>query len=273
MDYDKAAGQTLRRLRQKYGLTLQEAALHMGLSVSALSRKERGLDQIRRGDIQRASRAYDLVPEEVYHLWMSAGFIPEAISPAQGRDQVCSIGARLLEDLALPAFILDILGYIRIWTHEIEAIWSLSQIAGEHIHLVDVLFGHTTRRTVADDWDAYVVHMIKLFYLRTLHVSNDPTFRELLHSLRRKYGELFIEKWNRAHSEGPGKTTAAAHVSVVVMRQASEYGAISYMMSQSAFYYPPHYDLISYVPSDMTSLERYEQFRTALGAARLYYRL
>jgi transcriptional regulator with XRE-family HTH domain len=72
MDYSTTAGQELRRLRQKYGLTLQDAADRMLISASVLSRRERGVEPSRREDIQSAITAYRLTEEEACSLWMAA---------------------------------------------------------------------------------------------------------------------------------------------------------------------------------------------------------
>ncbi len=62
--YARIAGAALRRLRFERGLTLRQAAPFFSVSVAALSRKERGIDQISRDDIRHAIQGYRLKPQK-----------------------------------------------------------------------------------------------------------------------------------------------------------------------------------------------------------------
>jgi transcriptional regulator with XRE-family HTH domain len=267
MDYDTAAGRELRRLREKYALTLHEAAARLGLSAPVLSRRERGIEPTRREDIQGALKAYPLTAEEAYHLWMVAGLIPDA-PPAVGQathpDEHLQAAARLLHDLEMPAMIMDMYGYIVLWTPEMEALWALSQIAGSAIHLIDMLFSPRIGAALADPDDACRAAVLRRFVQRTLHLASTPRFRHLLRDARARYGSAFLTLWQRAHSE-QGNSAALPGV-----QQHSAAGSITYALAQSTCYYPLSYEILTCIPYDAQSLERYRQVRAASGGSGLY---
>lgn len=267
MDYDTAAGRELRRLREKYTLTLHEAAARLALSASVLSRRERGVEPIKREDIQSALSAYPLTAEEAYHLWMVAGFIPDvppAVGQAAPTDESLQAAARLLQDLALPAMIMDMYGYIVLWTPEMEALWMLSQIEGSAIHLIDMLFSPQAGAALAEQDDAFRATLLRRFVQRTLHLANTPRFRHMLRDVRTRYGSAFLHLWQQAHSQ---QVSSAAMPGV---QQHSAAGSITYALAQSTCYYPLHYEILTCIPYDAQSLERYQQMRAALGGGSLF---
>ncbi|NJO85052.1 MAG: helix-turn-helix domain-containing protein [Blastochloris sp.] len=256
MDDDIAAGRELRRLRQKYGLTLHEAAARLALSAPALSRRERGVEPIKREDIHSVLRAYPLTREEAYDIWMVAGFIPDA--PHAGEhalpsDERLQAAAHLLRDLPLPAMILEVYGYIVLWTPEMEALWAPSRLHGSALHLIDMLLSPGAGTALADHADSFRAALLRRFVQRTLHLAHTPHFRHLLRDGRARYGNGFLDLWQRAHIE-PGTNSAVPAVPTV--QQPSAYGDIRYVLAQSTCYYPFSYELLTCVPADAQSLAR-----------------
>jgi transcriptional regulator with XRE-family HTH domain len=267
MDYDTAAGRELRRLREKYTLTLHEAAARLALSAPVLSRRERGIEPIKREDIQSALSAYPLTAEEAYHLWMVAGLLPEAppvAAQTAHADERKQAAARLLQDMALPAMIMDMYGYMVLWTPEMEALWALSQRESSALHLIDMLFSPGARATLADPDDACRAAVLRRFVQRTLHLTSTPRFRHMLREVRARYGSAFLHLWQRAHSQQVSSSAALPSV-----QQHTVAGSITYALAQSTCYYPLYYEILTCIPYDAQSLERYQQMRAAMGSGGL----
>lgn len=271
-DRNKAVGTLLRKLRQQRKLTLKQAAARLNTSAPVLSRKERGADEVERLDIRLAITGYCLTPWEAYALWTEAGFIPEPMQPPARTYNLRDFAETLLLNLPFPAFIQDILGYVVAWNEGIEAIWLPSQTESPRLHIIDELFTARVRVYLGEHWDAYILRALKVFYHKTLSISNDPTFRELLAYLSRRHPDVFVAKWNLAQTttEGPLEPPAIEMGSTIVPH-ASPYGLIDYLVMQSAFQFPPEYELIMYVPFGKENQERYEQFKATMGPNRLYF--
>jgi transcriptional regulator with XRE-family HTH domain len=268
-----AGGRELRRLRLRYGVTLQDAAARMTMSPSLLSRKERGTEEIRRDDIRSAISAYSLTPREAVRVWLAAGFVPEHAPASFDNSHLASYARHTLAHLALPAILVDAFWYIRVWTHDVEAMWALNSMAGTDIHMVDSLFVDTLRKQQGMQWHSYAAHMMRFFWQGTLPVVGMPEFRDMLYTLRRRYGEAFVQTWNRAHQKTQNSLSLATLAHPATVQYQSAYGTITYTVATGMLALPPPYEIIVYIPYDAESLERYQHVRAALGPGYLHYRL
>jgi transcriptional regulator with XRE-family HTH domain len=263
------AGQVLRNLRQQRGLTLKQAAAALHTSAPVLSRKERGEDAIERHDIRLAVRSFHLTPWEAYELWTSAGFIPEPALPLERAYDQRELAQALLPNIAFPAFIVDVFGYIGAWNQGIEAIWAPSQAESPRIHVVDDLFSARLRARLGARWEPYVARSLKIFYHKTLRVANQPAFKALLEELYARHGEEFVRKWNEAQN-GIG-SALPSDISGTIVVHESPVGLIEYLVTQSVFQLPQEYELIVYVPFGADNQERYRMFKATMGEHRLYF--
>lgn len=266
-----AAGYLLRKLRHQRGLTLKLAAAALNTSPPVLSRKERGEDVVERQDIRFAVKSYQLTAWEAYELWTAAGFLPEPTPISERIHNLHEQTEALLQNIAFPAFVMDSLGYIRAWNQGIEAIWAPSSAQGgpQSLHIIDDLFSARLRERLGHGWEAYVAQSLKIFYHKVLRIANDPEFRMLMETLHVRHGAEFARKWNEAQSSSNGIASADSGPTIVV--HDSQFGPIQYLVMQTVFQLPQHYELITYVPSDAANQERYQQFKATMGANRLYF--
>jgi transcriptional regulator with XRE-family HTH domain len=264
-----AAGQVLRHLRHRRGLTLKQAAEGLHTSAPVLSRKERGEDTIERHDIRLAVRSFQLSPWEAYELWTSAGFLPEPGLPLEPASDLQSLAERLLPHIAFPAFIMDSLGYLRAWNQDFEAIWEPSRAERAPVHLVDDLFSQRQRQRLGDLWEGYAAQTLKIFYRKTLRVASDPAFRALLDDLHSRHGDEFVQKWNQAQQTSAGLPLASEVGGTVVLHD-SPFESIEFLIVQSIFQLPQEYDLIVYVPFGGANHDRYRQAKASVVPNRLY---
>lgn len=263
------AGQILRTLRHQRGLTLKQAAAVLHTSAPVLSRKERDGDAIERQDIRLAVKSYDLSAWEAYQLWTAAGFLPEQQQAAERAYDLRELAEALLPEIAFPACIMDVLGYLRAWNQGIEAIWAPSQGEARRTHIVDDLFSARLRGRLGARWEAYVAQSLKIFYHKTLRIATQPAFRALLDELHRRHGDEFVRKWNEAQKGGNGLHQPDVGGALAV--HESPCGAIEYLLMQCALQLPQDYELLMYVPFGAASQERYRQFKAMLGASRIYF--
>ncbi|GEM_PF-2286459 len=263
----------IRQLRRQRKLTLARAAAIMRTSAPVLSRKERGQDNIERTDIRRTIEAFQLTPWEAYELWLAAGFIPE---PTVSQPRACDLrelAETLLPHLPCPAFIIDELWYVWAWNQGIEEIWQVSQTDSEYLHVLDDLFSERVRGLLGEDWDRYITQAIRVFYNKTIRISNDPAFRELLTFLVERHGAAFIDKWNAMQrGEYMNEWLPPVDMGGTLVTHNSPLGPIEYMVMQALFHFPQSYELVMYVPFGTANQMRYQQFRTTMRPHQLYFR-
>ncbi len=266
-----SAGQLLRRLREQRNLTQQHAAKLLSTSSPVLSRKERDQDEIEREDIRLAIQAYDLSPWEAYELWLAAGFIPEPTLPAARQYDLRAFAETLLPNLPFPAFIADVLGYIKAWNQGIEAIWGASQAEGTQIHVLRDLFSARVREKLGARWQPYILQALRFFRLKTTRFANDPQFRTLIQSLKTQYGEEFEALWNEAQATGDTPLLPPVDAGGTIVQYESEHGLINYLVVQAALQFPQAHELTLYVPFAAEDYARYQRFQAEMGEGKLYF--
>jgi len=273
--YDQAVGRILRRLRHQRHLTLRAAAQLLCTSAPVLSRKERGQDRIEREDIAEAVHAYDLSPWEAYELWTAAGFIPEPTRQPPLAYDVRSFAESLLPGLRFPALLLDTLGYIIAWNEGFETLWGLSRSISERIHMVDELFTSNARERLGGHWGRYICQTLRVFYLKTLPIANDPAFRELLAQLAERHDPDFTQFWNETHrSQAPEHLLPPTDIGPIICSHTSPFGPIEYTVLQSiVHFFPLPYDLIVYVPLGAENNQRYFRLVESQASDRVYMRV
>lgn len=271
-DYDKRAGWELRRLRHRRQLTLQQAAKLIHISISTLSRRERGEDEICHNTIRSTIKAYKLNMEESYGLWSSAGLLPEPELDAPHTPDITTFAPRLLYNQPNPAFITDQLCYLRAWNHALDVIWHPREAPHQPVHIIDDLLSERQQQRLGAEWERCVLRSMRFFYQRTLRIVRDPQVRHLLHTLHERHRETFTRFWEQARNEeyiteqmllvGPGLS---------IIPHETPFGVIRYMVTTGAFSVPSGYEFILYAPTDRTSQQRYEQFKEQLNSNRVFF--
>ncbi len=263
----------IRQLRQQRKLTLAQAATMMRTSAPMLSRKERGQDTVERTDIRRAIEAFQLTPWQTYELWMAAGFIPEPTLPQPRPYDLRELAEKLLPHIPCPAFIIDELWYIWAWNQGIEEIWQMSQADNRYLHVLDDLFSHRVRQLLGTEWDQYSLQAMRLFYTKTIRISNDPAFRELLTYLVERHGDTFVDKWNTMQrGEHQHEALPPVDIGGTIVTHNSPLGPITYIATQALFHFPQTYELVMYVPFGVANQLRYQQFHTTMNPSQIYFR-
>ncbi len=265
------AGPLLRTLRQARGLTLQQAADPLSTSAPVLSRKERDEDEIEREDIRLAIRGYALSPWEAYELWLAAGFIPEPTLPAARPYNLHAFAETLLPNLPFPAFIADVLGYIKAWNQGMEAIWNVSQSDSKQIHVLRDLFSARVRDKLGERWRPYILQALRFYRLKTMRFANDPQFRALIQSLKQQYGQEFEELWNAAQEMADETPLPPVDAGGTIVQYESERGLINYLVVQAALQFPQAHELTVYVPFAAEDYARYQHIQAATGEGELYF--
>jgi transcriptional regulator with XRE-family HTH domain len=268
--YAQEAGFLLRRLRRQRKLRLKEIAPQFNRSIAALSRTERGEEEVERSHILRAIEVFQLTSWEAYQLWTAAGYIPEVyLLPAHQYD-LHALATALLGDLGFPAFIMDAIGYVQAWNRGIETIWAPSQSVPRP-HIIGDLFAERVRLSMGAQWAAYVRQALAVFYHKTLRVANDPAFRRLLTSLTDAHGDEFIGLWNAAAQYDPQRAgVLPVELGGTVVRYHSPLGPIEYLVMQSVFQFPSRYELYLYIPFGAENQARYAQFQDEMGEERVW---
>jgi transcriptional regulator with XRE-family HTH domain len=273
-DYSKAAGKMIRQLRQQRGLTLARASAIMRTSAPVLSRKERGQDNIERTDIRRTIEAFQLTPWEAYELWLAAGFIPEPTLETPSTYDLRELAEALLPHLPCPAFIIDELWHVWAWNQGIEEIWQVSQADSEYLHVLDDLFSERVRGLLGEEWDRYISQAMRVFYNKTIRISNDPAFQQVLTNLVERHGDAFKEKWNTMPwGKYVDKSLPPVDMGGTMVTHNSPFGPIEYIVMQALFHFPQSYELVMYVPFGIANQSRYQQFRASMVSPnQLYFR-
>jgi len=272
-DYSQATGKMIRQLRRQRGLTLARAAAIMRTSAPVLSRKERGQDNIERTDIRRAIEAFQLTPWEAYELWLAAGFIPEPTLEPPRTCDLHELAEAFLPHLPCPAFIIDELWYVWAWNQGIEEIWQVSQAESDYLHVLDDLFSERVRGLLREEWDRYIMQAMRVFYNKTIRISNDPAFQQVLANLVERHGDAFKEKWNIMQSgEFVDESLPPVDMGGTIVTHNSSLGPIEYIVMQALFHFPQSYELVMYVPFGIANQSRYQQFRaTMVSPNQLYF--
>jgi transcriptional regulator with XRE-family HTH domain len=273
IDYQKATGRMLRKLRLKRGLTLQAAEERLHCSAASLSRKERGEVEITREDIRRVIKAYGLNSGEAQCLWSAAGLLPEPVgtTPLPSYD-IRELAEALLPGMNFPALIVDQWGYVRAWNQAMEELWSITRLALPKPHVVDIVCAEQARERLGELWESRVWLVVNYFYRRTLPLSADPAFATILSDLEARWGEMFIRMWREVHDDqAMHKHLGGGSKGAVLNAHPSPFGVIDFLVVNGRFHFPQPYELSINIPSGAESQERYRKFRELIGEDHLYF--
>ncbi len=270
--YSRQAGAVLRQLRTARKLTLQQAAQGFSISVAALSRKERGIDSVTRHDIRRAIHAYILSPAETSKLWAAAGMLPDAPAPKPAPVDVQSFAGPLLNNLLLPAFVIDSLGYVQAWNQAIETMWQFSRHPTSPLHILERLFDPSTRGLLGENWSRATAGFIEDFYRRTLALSGSSEYSCMIRTLEQRCGDEFVRLWNEAGARvaGGDQDYTLDTDGVRVIYQDAQ-GEILFLVVQSIFRLSIPYRLLIHVPFGPENHRRYETLFAAMEPQRVYF--
>jgi transcriptional regulator with XRE-family HTH domain len=270
--YLNAAGQILRRLRRQRGLTLTEVAASVGISVSVLSRKERGEQAIERKDIRAIIAQFRLSPWEAYELWTGAGFVPEPVELPVQPANLRTFANTFLLKIPFPAYIITPLGYLLAWNQEFETLWTPSQRAIKPLHMLDIIFSTRVNTRVASDWERYVWQVLHMLYQWHLRQGHEPRFGWLLKTLSERYGPAFDKPWQQIQSSASLRARIASYREMLVPHHTSA-GTITFLALRGVSHVPQEYELIVLVPFGPESYERYQRVRETMPPGKLYMHL
>ncbi len=270
--YSRQAGAVLRQLRTARKLTLQYAARGFSISVAALSRKERGIDSITRHDIRQAIHAYMLSPAETNKLWAAAGMLPDAPAPKPALVDVKIFAGPLLNNLLLPAFVIDSLGYVQAWNQAVETLWQLSRHPTPPLHILERLFDPSTHSLLGEGWQSAIAGFIEDFYRMTLALSGSSEYGLMIRTLEQRYGEEFVGVWNEAGARvaGADQECALDMDGLRVLYQDSQ-TEIHFLVVQSIFRLSMPYRLLIHVPFGADSYRRYKTLFAGMEPQRVYF--
>jgi len=271
--YARIAGAALRHLRFERGLTLRQAAPFFSVSVAALSRKERGIDQISRDDIRHAIQGYHLKPAEAAELWAAAGMLPDLPAHKPVQVDMRSFAGPLLINLLFPAFVIDSFGHIKAWNHAVEYMWEFSQEEQVPLHLISRMFSQRARFILGDHWHNEASKFVVDFYRSTLPISGRPAYSRTIRMLEERHGDEFVLMWNEARRLifDAGSNAELSDISGMRVRYESDSGPIEYLVLQSAFRFSTPYALFIHVPYGHDNHLRYETLFATMGPQRAYF--
>jgi transcriptional regulator with XRE-family HTH domain len=271
--YARLAGAALRQLRFERGLTLRQAAPFFSVSVAALSRKERGIDQVTRDDIRHAIQGYHLTPAEIAELWTAAGMLPDLPARKPVQVDMRSFAAPLLLNLLFPAFVIDTFGHIKAWNQSVEYMWEFSQDQQLPLHLLSRVFSQRARVILGEHWHTEAAKFVNDFYRSTLRVSGRPEYSRMIRMLEERHRDEFVFMWNEARRQTVDGTANAELTDIGGMRvrYESEVGPIEYLVMQSFFRFSAPYSLFIHVPFGHDNHLRYETLSASIGPQRAYF--
>lgn len=254
----KSVGEKLRLLRRNRGLTLQDTCVSLNISPPTLSRIERGEKEIDRQTLQSATQAYQLTPWEAYDLWTTAGMVPDL--PGQSTTPAINMqtfAQSLLHAIPYPACLLDAMGYIQAWNHQLAHIHILPSARSQPIHLMDGVFAEQTRQELDLLWDQYAWRMVGFFYHRTLPIARQTSFLALINTLAKRYGTAFLSRWREVQRIG---CTPHESNQPYIIPCLTQEGIIEFLMMRSIIHVPADHDLITLIPMNAISRERYQRY-------------
>lgn len=270
--YARIGGGVLRQLRKKRSLTLQDAAPRFTISVAALSRKERGVDQIGRQDIRHAIRVYRLSPAETAELWAAAGLLPDPPTDTPVQVDMQAFAGPLLINVLFPAFVTDSLGYIVAWNQAIEYMWQFGSSLERPPHVLSAAFSPRVRAVMGDNWPQAIRAYVGGFYRDTLARSGHPDYARIIRMLEERHGNMFVRIWNEAGqrlADPDGDPISSLDGTRAVFRDGNS--EIEYLMMQSVFRFSSPYFLVLYVPFGPQNHIRYEALSAEIGPRRVYF--
>lgn len=253
----KSVGEKLRLLRRNRGLTLQDTCASLNISPPTLSRIERGEKEIDRQSLHRATQAYQLTPWEAYDLWTTAGMVPDLPLPSTPTPNIQTFAESLLHTIPYPACLLDEMGYLHAWNPELDRIRLFSPTLNQPIHIIDCVFAEQNRQELGMLWDRYAWRMVGFFYHRTLPIAHQPSFCTLIDLLTKRYGTTFLGRWREV--QRIGCTPYESNQSYVIPYITHE-GPIEFLMMRSVLHVPSQYDIITLIPINAVSRERYQRY-------------
>jgi transcriptional regulator with XRE-family HTH domain len=265
-----SAGHELRRLRLQRGLTLEQAAASLGMSIPMLSRKERGEQSLKREDIRACIERFRLQTWEAYHLWLSAGFLPEFGWSSARPINAGHLADTALRDCAFPACLLSRPGYLVAWNQPFETIAQPSRLSVAPLHVLDLLLGAAPEPALAVAWEHTILQAARTLYPWALGVLHEPPFQQLITLLSRRYGAAFDRRWYNFHF-GQGAQIPPAHPSEPIIPISSAYGVVRFVTLRGALAVPGDYGLLMLVPLGQESTQRYQQMQAAMGGSKLYF--
>ncbi len=250
------AGLTLRRFRHQRGLTLEQAASSLGISISVLSRKERGQQEIKREEVRLIIEQFQLSPAEAHELWTSAGFVPEPGSVPETTGRLRGYASQHLPKLAFPALLLTLPGYVLAWNQEYELIWQPSRLRYRPLHILDLLFSTEVPPELSEAWERYTWQMILLFHYWVARTIQQPQVHKLLQALSRRYGDRFDTRWLSLQTNQAMRAGMPGLREVLVPWQSAQ-GPATFVLLRGSAQMPQSHELLVFVPFGSDSQTRY----------------
>lgn len=279
-------GETLRWLRHRRKLTLEQAARLLHTSAPVLSRKERGAAALSHDEVQSVITAFSLDAREAYILVTAAGFLPAAF-PGSGSINVQAVATTLLPHIAFPALIVDELLYLRAWNHHALAVFDLPADGLSVVHPIGLLFAPELRRRMGDAWQRYADDGLRVFQERTLAIRRRPEYQRMLDRFAQAYGSPFTERWDTVRllsldsSSAPDPQPAEValdsgsppleELATPVYRCPTAVGEIEFLITRAALDATHRYELNVLLPFGQKNSVRYDQLRAALGPEQVRF--
>jgi transcriptional regulator with XRE-family HTH domain len=273
-------GETLRWLRHRRGLTLEQAARLLHTSAPVLSRKERGAATLSHDEVQAVITAFRLDARESYILVTGAGFLPAAF-PSSGSINVQDVATTLLPHIAFPALIVDELLYLRAWNHCAQTIFELPGDGVSAVHPINLFFAPKLRERMGDAWQTYADDGLRTIQERTLTVRRRAAYQRMLDNFAQTYGPLFTERWEAvrllnldspitpvpqpAEPTPDGSNTPPEDLANFLYRYPTAAGVIEFLLTRAALDTGQRYELNVYLPYGRENSARYDQLRAQLG--------
>jgi transcriptional regulator with XRE-family HTH domain len=260
-EIDQQAGAVLRTIRRRRKMTLEQAAPLLSMSVSALSRRERGLERILRTEIERAVEIYDLNFWEMHELWRASGYLPNNQGVPATDDDWQDLARTILNELGYPGWFVDPVGHIVAWNTCMDRLWELSKMAGEEPpHAFDVIiFSERSKQLLREDWRSTVLKLISYNYHATLPLSTSAEIQEMLSDYRRKYGQEFEDLWEAAGQVDPYLGSLGIDIESSTITLHTEAGPIRFLYLASALPYAANYGFYVLLPIGEASRQTYQR--------------
>jgi hypothetical protein len=243
-------------------MTLERAAPAFGLSLAALSRRERGQDRIQRADIQAAIKLYNLNQWEKFELWRAAGLIPDPQPSEEAERNWQPVVESTLQGVGYPALLVDRTGYIIAWNACMERLLWLHQFRDEPEppYILDaMIFSERARVLNAENWETEARQGIAYWYHRTLFLAGDPTYAELLARLRQRHGDEFERIWQSIRESDHEFTPIAAGLQQIHVDYKTEHGPIRFVVMETPIPQAVGGSLTTFLPVGAESRTRYAQ--------------
>ncbi len=249
--------QLMRRFRLQRGLSQGQLAQATRLSRTYIYHLETGMRQNPSTQVvQNFARVLALQESERQQLYSAfAQLTGQAIDDDPAEHTLLNVGhlAHLLVlNTSYPAHSLDRLWYVQTWNKASITLFEVEKeiTRGEHIHLLELVFGTHRRQFFA--WENMARRLVSDFQYTTSAMTHLPAYKELWKRLCK------LPDFRRlASASSPEKTPAP---SFVFSLQHNQLGRLVLRTAPTVFTHINSYSMVSYIPGDQSTLVTYRKY-------------